>query len=91
MTRPLHVPIRFLVAGLFLIPLVYVMGQMSRYRSFEREVYQSLLEGAAAACVIVVLFPVLRRGDRRQRVFAGLLLIIPVVALLDALLRGFDF
>jgi hypothetical protein len=77
-----------LVAGLFLIPLVYVMRLMSRWRSIEREVHLSLLEGAAAAFVVVFLFPVLRRGDRWQRVFAVILLIIPAVALLDALLRG---
>jgi hypothetical protein len=95
MTRPLHVPIRFLVSGLFLIPLWYVMDSMSRWRSIEREVHLSLLEGAGAAVVVVFLFPVLRRGDRWQRVLAMMLLIILVFGLLDALLRAlgavFDF
>ena len=77
-----------MVAGLFLIPLVYVMGLMSRWQSIEREVGLGLLETAVAAFVVTFLLPVMRRGGRWQSVFAMLLLIIPAVALLDAVLMG---
>ncbi len=87
-TKRWQVSIRFSVAGLFLFPLLYVMKQLSRWRSIEREVYLTLLEGALAAVVVVLLFSVLRRGDQWQRVLAAALLIIPVIGLLDALLRA---
>lgn len=84
-----QVSIRFSVAGLFLFPLLYVMNRLSRWRSIEREVYLTLLEGALAAVVVVLLFSVLRRGDQWQRVLAAALLLIPIIGLLDALLRAF--
>ncbi|MCL4787717.1 MAG: hypothetical protein KJ070_13130 [Verrucomicrobia bacterium] len=96
-TKRWQVSIRFSVAGLFLFPLVYVMKQLSRWRSIEREVYLTLLEGALAAVVVVLLFSVLKRGDQWQRVLAAALLVIPAFGLLDALLRalgsvfGFSF
>lgn len=64
------------------------MKQLSRWRSIEREVYLTLLEGALAIVVVVFLFSVLKRGDQWQRVLAAALLIIPVIGLLDALLRA---
>ncbi len=87
MTRPLHVLSRLLVAGSFLILLVYIMGQMARWRSIERALHLTLFEGAAAVVVVVFLVPVLKRGDRWQRVLAVILLIVPVIGLLDALFR----
>ncbi|MBE0544648.1 MAG: hypothetical protein IH623_25185 [Verrucomicrobia bacterium] len=87
-TKRWQVSIRFSVAGLFLFPLLYVMNQLSRWRSVEREVYLSLAEGAVAAVIVVLLFPVLRKGDLGQRVLAVPLLILPIIGLLDALIRA---
>lgn len=88
MTRPLHIRMRLAVAGLLLVGLVYALFQMSAWRSIEHEIHLTFLEGAMAALVVVVLVPIIRRGDLWSRVLAGLFLVIPAMSLLDAIVKG---
>jgi hypothetical protein len=94
-TKSLYASFRFLVAGISVLLLLLCLDKLSLWGSYESEGRWLLLEGSAAAIAVVVLTPVLMRGDRKQRILALALIILPVIGLFDALLTArryaFDF
>ena len=57
----------------------------------ETNMQEALLQGAIAAAAIVLLTPVIIRGDWIQRVLAVLLLVLPVFNLLGAFLLAVGY
>jgi hypothetical protein len=92
-TKSLHAPIRFQVAGISMFLLLLCFNMLASWGSYESEGRWLLLEGSAAAVAVVFLTPVLMRGDRIQRILALALIILPVIGLLVALLSAarYDF
>jgi hypothetical protein len=90
-TKPINVPVRFLISGLLLIALWYIAGRLAFWSSVSREAHLAFLEGAVSAVALVLVMPVVIRGDRVQRMLAVALGLLPVFGLLDALLRAAGF
>ncbi len=94
-TKPLHSSARFLMSGLCVLVLVLCMKALAMWSSVDREVRWSFAEGSAAAVAMVILAPVLWRGDQVQRILAAALLILPVIGFSAAILTAvgylFDF
>ena len=92
-TKSLHARIRFLVAGISVLLVLRYYDKLCLWGSYESEGRWLLLQSSAAAVAVVFLTPVLMRGDRKQRILALALIILPVIALLYAFLtaRRYDF
>jgi len=78
--------LRLLIAGVFCVVLLFVDHGLAGGVASGWAARKSLLLGACAAVPIAVLYPLVARGDKIQKVLAAILLAIPTLGLFDAVM-----
>ena len=80
--------VRLVVGGALNIALFFIGQRLTLWSSIRRELYLSLLNGSVGAVALVILFPVLLRGDSVQKVLAIVLSALPALSLINSILAG---
>jgi len=75
---------RLLIAGAFCVVLLFLDNGLVGNVVSGWAIRRSLLLGACAAVPIALLYPLVARGDKIQKVLAAILLVVPTLGLFDA-------
>ena len=78
--------LRLLVAGVFGVVLLFISDGLAGDVASGWAARKSLLLGTCAAVPIAVLYPLVARGDKIQKILAAILLIVPVLGLFYAVI-----
>ena len=78
--------LRLLIAGVFCVVLLFIDDGLVGGVASGWAARTSLMLGACAAVPIAVLYPLVARGDKIQKVLAAILLVVPTLGLFDALM-----
>ena len=70
------------IAGVLLVALFFVTQRLAVWRNIERETYLQLAASGLAVAILVIVAPILWRGDWVQRLLAAVLCVLPVLCLL---------
>jgi hypothetical protein len=78
--------LRLLIAGLFCVVLLFLNNGLVGGVASGWAARKSLLLGACAAVHIAVLYPLVARGDKIQKILAAILLVVPLLGLFYAVI-----
>jgi len=78
--------LRLLIGGVFCVVLLFIDDGLAGGVVSGWAARKSLLLGACAAVPIAVLYPLVARGDKIQKILAAILLVVPTLCLFDALM-----